>query len=66
MVQTVLLLGAEIWVLSSEMFNKLEGVDVGFLRQVTVMKTRRVGDKTWTKERPDCVLQAAGTKLLQE
>ena len=39
---------------------------MGFLRQFTGMKARSLGCKTWTKEGPDRVLQAAGTKLLRE
>ena len=30
------------------------------------MKARRLGGKTWTKEGPYRVLQAAGTKLIRE
>ena len=30
------------------------------------MKSRRLGDETWKKEGPERVLQAAGTKPLQE
>ena len=65
-VQAVLLFGADTSVLSAAMLKNLEGVHVGFLRQVTGMKARRLGDKTWTKEGPDRVLQAAGTKSLRE
>ena len=39
---------------------------MGFLRQVMGMKARRLGDETWQKEGSDRVLQAAGTKPLQE
>ena len=56
----------EIWVLSSEMLNKLDGVHVGFQQQETGMKARRLGDKTWTKEGPERVLQTAGTEPLQD
>ena len=48
------------------MLNKLKGLHVGFLQQVTGMKARRIGGKTWTKEGPYRVLRVAGTKLLQE
>ena len=48
------------------MLNKIEGVHMGFLQQVTGMKARRLGDKTWTKEGPYRVRQMAGTKPLQE
>ena len=37
-VQAVLLFGAKTWVLMAEMLNKLDGVHLGFLRQVTGMK----------------------------
>ena len=65
-VQVVLLFGSETWVLSAAILNKLEGVNVDFLRQVTGIKAQRLGDETWTKEGPDRVHQAAGTKPLQE
>ena len=65
-VQAVLLFGAKTCVLSAAMLNNLEGVHVGFLRHVTGMKARRIGDDTWTKEGPERVLQAEGTKLLRE
>ena len=65
-VQAVLLFGADTSVLSAAMLKNLEGVHVGFLRQVTGMKARRLGEKNWTKEGPDRVLQAAGTKSLRE
>ena len=61
----MLLFGDETWVLSAAMINNLEGVHVVFLLQVTGMKARRLGDKTWTKEETYRVLQAAGTKLLR-
>ena len=63
-VQVVLLFGSETWVLSAAILNKLEGVNVDFLRQVTGIKAQRLGDETWTKEGPDRVHQAAGTKPL--
>ena len=37
-VQVVLLFGSETWVLTTAMIQKLEGVYVGFLRQVTGKK----------------------------
>ena len=39
---------------------------MGFLRHVTGMKARSLGDKTWTKEGPDRVMQAEVTKPLWE
>ena len=61
-VQAVLLFGADTWVLLEGMLENLEVVHVGFLRQVTGMEVRRLGDETWKKEGPYRVLQAAGTK----
>ena len=52
--------------MSAVMLNKLEGVHVGFLQQVTGTKVRRLGEKTWTKKGPDRLLQAAGNKQVQE
>ena len=46
--------------------NKLKGVHVGLLQQETWMKSRRLGEETWTKEGTDRVIQVAGTKLLLE
>ena len=39
---------------------------MSLLRQVTGMRTRRLGNKTWKNEGPERVLQAAGTKPLWE
>ena len=65
-VQAVLLFGLETWVLMAEMLQKLEGLHVGFLRQVTGTKTQSLGNEPWIKEGADRVLQAAGTKPLWE
>ena len=46
-VQTVLLFGAETWVLSEAVSRKLEGVHVGFLRQITGQRAVRQEDGTW-------------------
>ena len=46
-VQSVLLFGAETWVLSDAMSRKLEGVRVGFLRQITRQRSVRQKDGTW-------------------
>ena len=59
-VQVVLLFGAETWVLSAPMAKKLEGVHVGFLRQVTRLK-----DGSWQKVALDKVLREGGTQPLQ-
>ena len=62
----MLIFGSKTWVMLAAMVNKLEGVHMGFLRQVTRMKEQRLGDETWKNMGPDRVLQAAGTKPLQE
>ena len=46
-VQAVLLFGAETWVLTAAMLQKLEGVHVGFLWQVAEMMARKMGVGTW-------------------
>ena len=46
-VQKVLLLGEETWVLSEAMSSNLEGVHVGFLRQITDQKEVHQEDGTW-------------------
>ena len=46
-VQSVLLFGAEIWVLLAAMFWKLEGVHVRFLRQIMGHKAKWKRDGTW-------------------
>ena len=45
--QVVLFLGADIWVLLETMTQKLEGVHVGLLSQVTRKKARRLRDGPW-------------------
>ena len=64
--QTVFLFGAETWVLTAVMLQKIEGVHVSFLRQVAGMADRNMGVDTWQKEGSDRVLQATETKPLQE
>ena len=64
-VQVVLLFGAETWMLSAPMAKKLEGVHMGFLRQVTRLKAKRLKDGSWQKVASDRVLQGAGTQPLQ-
>ena len=48
-VQEVLLFGAETWVLTAAMLQKIEGVHVGFLRQVAGMTVRNLVVNTWQK-----------------
>ena len=57
--------GQDLGALDSDELN-IERVHMGFLRQVTGMKARSLGDKTWTKEGPDRVMQAEVTKPLWE
>ena len=38
----IVLFGAETWALSSRMAQSLEGVHVGFLKQVTKLKSKRL------------------------
>ena len=49
-VQVVLLFRAETWFLTAMTLQKLEGVNVGFLRQVAEMTARKLGVDTWQKE----------------
>ena len=39
---------------------------MGFMRQVTGKKARRLGDDNWRKEGPESVLQASGTEPLRD
>ena len=63
-VQTVLLLGAETWVLRATMLQNLKVVHVGFLRQVAGIMSRKLGADKQKKEGEETVLQATGTKPL--
>ena len=51
--------------LLSAMKNKLEGVHVGFLRQVTRMQAKSNKDGTWKNVALERVLQGAGKQPLQ-
>ena len=64
LVQVVLLFGAETWVLTEMMLQKMEGVHVSFLRKVTGMSVSKLGVDTWKKEEAERVLQATGKKCL--
>ena len=44
--QAILLYGSETWVLSSEMDNKLEGLNTDFLRHITGNRERQIVDRT--------------------
>ena len=65
-VQAVLLFGAEIWVLTATMLQKMEGVYVGFLRHVVEMLACNLGVGMWQKEGAERVLQETGRKKLRE
>ena len=64
-VQAVLLFGSETWVITAAMSQKIEGVHVVFLRQVTGNKTQWTWDHSWRKVAVESVLQAAGTQQLK-
>ena len=64
-VQAVLLFGAEMWVLSEPMTQRLDGVHVGFLRQVKILKAKRLRDGSWRKAAANKVLRGAETQLIQ-
>ena len=59
-----MVLWAETWVLSALMYTKLEGVNVGFLRQVMGQKANRQREKTWRSTSAARVLKEAGTQTL--
>ena len=48
-IHVLLLFKASNWMLLSPMSQGLEGVHVGFLRQVTKLKTKRLRDGSWRK-----------------
>ena len=64
-IQAVLLFWVETWVLSVPMAQRLEGVHVGFLIQVTKLKEKRPKEGSWQKLAADKVLQGAETQQLQ-
>ena len=45
----LLLFGADTWVLLAPMAQRLEGVHVGFLKQVTKPKAKQLRDVLWRK-----------------
>ena len=55
---------AETWVLSETMSRKLEGVHVGFLRQITGQRVEIRDDGTWPQVAADKFLEKAGTQYL--
>ena len=63
--QAVILFGAETWVLSAPMVHRLEEVYMGFLRQVTKSKEKRLRDRLWWKAASNKVIQGVETQPLQ-
>ena len=49
-------LSKDTWVMTAIMSQKLEGVHMGLLQQVTGNNTRRLGDDYWRKVAVDSVL----------
>ena len=64
-IQAVILFVAETWVLLDPMEQRIEGVCVGFLRQVTKLKGKRLNDGLWRKVSANKVLQEVGKQPLQ-
>ena len=64
-VQAVLLFGAETWVLTETMIQRLEGAHVSFLRQVTRKQAMQRRDGFCLKVMEEAVLQGAGTHTLR-
>ena len=64
MVQSVLLFGAEGWVLSEVVSMKLEGVFVGFLWRITRQRAEQQKDGTWRQMVTDTVLEKSGPQPL--
>ena len=56
--------GADKWVISKPMAQRLEGAHVGFLRQVTREKANNLRDGSWRQDTAKKVLQGAGTHPL--
>ena len=63
-VQAVLLFGAESCVFSAEIYWNLEGVHVGFLRQMTGHKAKRQRERTSRRKAAAKVLKESGTQKL--
>ena len=65
-VQAVLIFGADTWVLLAVISRNLEGVHMGFLRQIMGQKANRQREKTWRSEAEEKVLKEARTHFLGE
>ena len=55
-VQAMLIFGSKTWVFMAAMLQNLDGVHVGFLRQVIGMKAQILGGDIWRKKGEDRVL----------
>ena len=64
-IQAVLLFGAYTWVFFAPMAKRLYEVRMGFLRQVTKLKAKKLKDGSWLKLTADRVLQRLVTQPLQ-
>ena len=61
-VPEVLLFRAEIWVLSTDVENRLAGIHKDFLLQERGIWANRSSGGTWQQEGAESVLEAAGTQ----
>ena len=57
-------MGSETWVFPEAMSRKLEGVHVGFLRQITGQRAVQQEDGTWRQVASEKVLEKSGTQYL--
>ena len=65
-VQSVLFFGAEIWVLTETMIQRLEVAHMIFLKQVTRKQETRRRDGSWRQVTSEAVIQVTGTQMLRE
>ena len=64
-ISRILKIGTENWVLSEAMSRKLEGVHVGFLRQITGQRAVQQEDGTWRQVASEKVLEKEGNQSLR-
>ena len=64
-VQVVLFFGADTWVILAPTSQRLDGVHLGFLQQVTKSKANRLRDRLWRKAAAKKVPQGAGAQPLR-
>ena len=62
--QTVLIFGEDTWFFPEEISRNLEGVHVGFLRQITGQRVVQQEEGTWRQVAAQKVLEKAGTQPL--